>query len=94
MAETTVTTDVHQTLDVHRRLATQVTFDGEQSDLITDLFEISVSQILDFFGIRNVTCLANFASTGATDAKIAVKPISACCWGGMLIPAIRAICVL
>ena len=34
MAKTTVAPDVHQSLDVHRRLATQVTLDGEGSDLV------------------------------------------------------------
>jgi hypothetical protein len=69
MAKATVATDVHQTLDVHRRFATQITFDGEQSDLVTDLFEIAISQIFDLFSVIDLTSFANFASTGATDAK-------------------------
>ena len=69
MAKTTVATDVHQTLDVHGGLATQVTFNGEQSDLVANLFEIPVSQILDLLGISDIACLTDLASTGATDAK-------------------------
>jgi hypothetical protein len=69
MAESTVATDVHQTLDVHRRLTTQVTFDSELGDLIANFFQIRVRQILDLLGISNATSLANFASAGATDSK-------------------------
>jgi len=38
MTETAVATDVHQTLDVHGGFTTQVTFDGDTSDLIADFF--------------------------------------------------------
>ena len=69
MTETTVATDVHQTLDVHGGLAAQVTFDGEQCDLVADFFQIGVSQIFDFFAVRNTGGFANFASAGATNAK-------------------------
>src|SRR3954470_4349924 len=51
MAEAAIAADVHQSLDVHRRLATQVAFDGEESDLVADLFEIGVGQILDLLRI-------------------------------------------
>jgi hypothetical protein len=42
VAETTVATDVHQALDVHRGFTTQVTFDGEQGDLLTNFFQIAI----------------------------------------------------
>jgi hypothetical protein len=69
MTETTVATDVHQTLDVHGGFAAQVTLDGELSDLVADLFEISVRQILDLFGIGDATSFANLARAGATNAE-------------------------
>jgi hypothetical protein len=69
MTEATVAADVHQTLDVHRRFAAQVTFDGEQSDLVTDFFQVTVSQVFDFFGIGNLAGFANFASARAANAK-------------------------
>jgi hypothetical protein len=69
MAETTVATDVHQTLDVHRRLATQITLDRELRDVIPDFFQVRIGQIFDFLGISNATGFADFASAGATDTK-------------------------
>jgi hypothetical protein len=68
MTESTVATNVHQTLDVHGGFATQVTFNGEQSDLIANFFQISVGQILDLLGISDATSFADLASAGATDS--------------------------
>src|SRR5690606_37465056 len=67
MTEAPVAADVHQTLDVHRRLTTQVTLDGELGDLVADLFQIGVSQFLDLLGIVDAACVADLASTGAPD---------------------------
>jgi hypothetical protein len=53
MAETAVATDVHQTLDVHRGLAAQVTLDRHCADLVADLFQVPVGQVLDLLGVRN-----------------------------------------
>jgi hypothetical protein len=69
MAESAVATNVHQSLDVHGRLTTQITFDSELSDLIPDFLQITISQVFDLFGISNATGLADFASAGATDTK-------------------------
>jgi hypothetical protein len=69
VAESAVATNVHQTLDVHGGLATQVTFDSELGDLIANFFQIPVGQILDLLGISDATSFANFASAGATDSK-------------------------
>ena len=68
MTETTITTNVHQALDVHRRLSTQITFDSELCDLVTNFFQIGIGQFLDLFGISNATCFADFASTGTPNA--------------------------
>jgi hypothetical protein len=94
VAEAAIATDVHQTLDVHRGFAAQIAFDRELRDLIANLFKIAVRQIFDLLGVSDTSCFANLASAGATNAKNGVKPISACLCGGMLMPAIRAICVL
>src|SRR6476620_1565274 len=69
MTEAAVAADVHEALDVHRGFTTQITLNGEQADLLANLFEFGVRQILDLFCIGDVACLANLASTGATDAK-------------------------
>ena len=69
MTEAAVAADVHQTLDVHRGLATQVTLDGDTGDLVADFFQIRVGQILDLLGICNAAGIANLASARATDAE-------------------------
>ena len=69
MAKTAIAADVHQTFDVHRGLTTQITFDGEPGDLIPDFFQVSVAQILDFFGVIDLAGVADFASARAADAK-------------------------
>jgi hypothetical protein len=48
MAETTVATDVHQTLDVHRGFTAQVTFNGELLDLLANFFQIAIVRSLIF----------------------------------------------
>jgi len=53
VAETTVATNVHQTLDVHGCFATQVTFNGDQCDLIANFFQVAIRQIFDLLGISN-----------------------------------------
>jgi hypothetical protein len=42
MAKATLATDVHQTLDVHRGLAPQITFDGQLANRIANFFQITV----------------------------------------------------
>jgi hypothetical protein len=69
MAEATVATDVHQSLDVHGRFATQITFDGELTNLVADFFQVTVSQILDLLGIGDATSFANFSGAGATNPE-------------------------
>jgi len=69
MSETTVTTDVHQSLDVHGGFAAQITLDGEQVDLFADFFQLWVGQIFDLFGVVNATRHANFAGAGSANAE-------------------------
>lgn len=68
MTETAVATDVHQALDVHRGFATQITFQSHGIQEVTDLFQISVRQVLDLLGILDTACFADLASCSATDA--------------------------
>ena len=68
MAETTVATDVHQALDVHRGFTAQITFDGELSDLVANFFQITVREVLDLLGVLDATGFANLASAGTTNA--------------------------
>src|SRR4051812_47794114 len=69
MAKTPVATDVHQALDVHRGLATQVAFDGEERDLIANLLEVGVGQILDLLRILDAARFADLSSSSAADAE-------------------------
>lgn len=69
MTKTTVATDVHQPLDIHRGFTTQVTFNGELLNLLANFFQIAIRQILDLLGVSDASCFANLASAGATNAK-------------------------
>jgi hypothetical protein len=69
MAESAVAANVHQSLDVHGCLATQITFDRELSDLVPDFLQVTIGQVFDLLGIRNATGFADFASASASDSK-------------------------
>jgi len=69
MAEATVATMSIKRLMFMVVSTAQVAFNGELCDLITNSLQIGISQILDFFGVRNATGLANLAGAGATDAE-------------------------
>jgi hypothetical protein len=69
MAETTVATNVHQTLDVHGGFAAQIALNGEQCDLIADFFQICVSQIFDFFAVSNAAWLRKFCERGCDQCR-------------------------
>ena len=68
MAEPAVAAQVHQTLDVDRHLAAQITFDREATDLVTQALEVGVGQILDLPVERHTTVHADFLCGGAADA--------------------------
>jgi hypothetical protein len=69
MAETAIAANVHQSLDVHSRLTTQITLDCKLCDLVANFLQITIGQVFDLLGISNATCLTNFASASATDTK-------------------------
>src|SRR5512139_3811285 len=48
VAYASITTEVHQPLDAHRDLATQVPFHGDLADLAADRVEIRFGQVLHF----------------------------------------------
>ena len=59
VTDTPVRTQIHQTLDVHRRLTTQITFNCKRSDCGAQLHNLGLSQILDL-DVRGYSCrLAN-----------------------------------
>src|SRR6185369_8392894 len=67
VAEATIATQVHQALDVDRRFATQVTFDGELAHLFADLLEIGVGQVLDLLRAVDAAAVADLLRGRATD---------------------------
>jgi hypothetical protein len=87
MAETSVATDVHQALDIHRGFTTQVTLNGEQRS--DHGFSRSPSVRSLTFRVRDVACFADFASTCASDTKNCSQTNQRVL-AGILIPAIRA----
>ena len=68
MTETTITTDIHQPLNVHCGFATQIPLNNKLGNLLTNLFKIGIRQFLDLFRIHDTTCITNFTSTGSTNA--------------------------
>ena len=69
MTKTTVATDVHQSLDIHRGFTAQVTFNGELLNLLANFFQIAIRKILDLLAVSDASSFANFASAGASNAK-------------------------
>jgi hypothetical protein len=95
MTETTITTDVHQALDVHRGFTTQIAFNGELGHFITNFFKLMIGEIFDFLWNKSMPQASQILRARLRPTpKMAVRPISECFCGGMLIPAIRAILVL
>jgi len=69
MTKSTIAPNVHQTLDVHGGLTTEVTLNGELRDFVADFFQVPIGEVLDFFGVIDATRNANFARASATNAK-------------------------
>ena len=55
-----VATQVHQTLDVHGQLTTQVAFYDKLADFVTQFLEFVIVQVFDLFIGLNTRCIANF----------------------------------
>jgi hypothetical protein len=69
MAEPAIAANVHQTLDVHRGLATKITLDRKERNLIANLFQIAISEVFDFLRVIDPASFANFASARPTNTK-------------------------
>ena len=68
VTEAAIRAQVNQTLDRELNFTTQVTFNGELTDGVADLFKFRVVQILDLLGMFNAAGVQNLHSTGTTDA--------------------------
>jgi len=60
VAETTVATNVHQTLDVHGCFATQVTFNGDQCDLIAIEGDLRRETTMNIKRLMDIGCYRGF----------------------------------
>ena len=68
VAQATVATKVHQTLDVHLRVATQVTFDGVVFvDILTDFQDFSIRKFVDTTCGIDANSFADCSCRGVTD---------------------------
>jgi len=69
MAEATIAGEVHQTLDVHRGLATQIAFHGVTGvDRLTDLQHFLVGQVLHAASRREAELGGDFLGLGRANA--------------------------
>ncbi len=67
MTHAAVAAEVHQALDVHRDFTTQVAFDNEAADFVTQLFHVGLGQILDLPRAHDAGSVANLLSTRTAD---------------------------
>jgi hypothetical protein len=66
--QTTVATEIHQTLDVHRHFPTQIAFDGDLRKLAANAFHFRLGQVPDP-GFRGYPCSFTYLeSAGPADA--------------------------
>src|SRR5690606_7820379 len=77
VAHAAVDAEIHQPLDVHRVLATQVAFDGELADFVAQRIEPVFGQVLDLRRRVHAHRLAELARGGAADA-VDVRQGDAC----------------
>jgi hypothetical protein len=68
MAQSAIATEVHQPLDIHRDLPTQVALDRViPIDQLTDAQHVIVSQLMDTPLGRNANCAADLKGLGSAD---------------------------
>src|SRR5690606_7464198 len=63
-----VATQIHQSLDVHGYLTTQVTFNGEFTYLFTQTLDLSFVQVFNFHILSDTGCGTDGLGAGTTDA--------------------------
>ena len=80
-------------LDRELNFTTQVAFNREHANVFTDALQLGVGQILDLLVTGTPAASQILRARVRPMPKMAVRPISACCCGGMLMPAIRAMTV-
>ena len=68
MTQTTIATEVHQALDVHRNFTAQVTFNGELAHFVTQTVHVRIGQVLHFGGTTNAGCITDLLCASAADA--------------------------
>ena len=68
MTQATITTKIHQTLDVHRDLAAEVTLNSEFTDLFAKAIHFAIGQFLDLGRPFDTDRLANLLCAGPTNA--------------------------
>src|SRR5258706_1347398 len=69
VAHAPVTTEVHEPLDVHRRLAAQVPLDGELGNLLAQLVHLGVGKVLDLRGVLHPGRVADLARARTAHAE-------------------------
>ena len=74
MTKTSITPDVHKAFNIHRSFATKVTFNYESGNLVTNLFQIGITQILNLLRIWNAASVANLARSRTTNAINSCQP--------------------
>jgi hypothetical protein len=67
VSNTTVATEIHQSLDVHRRLAAKITLNHEICDCCTQVRDLRFSEIFHFRIGRNASRFANLRSACTSD---------------------------
>ena len=68
MADTAITTEVHQSLDIHGNRTAQVTFNGVLADRPANRLDFRLGQILDLYVRLDASVLANPARSDAPNA--------------------------
>lgn len=69
MAQTTVATEVHQTLDVHCDFAAQITFNSEFADFVTQTIHVRIGQVFHFCRTNDAGRITDFLCAGTADAE-------------------------
>jgi len=91
MANTPVTPQVHETLDVHGHLSAKIPFHGHLRDLVTKRVKLAVGEITDTSSPRHANGVAQLLCRGPADPIDVGQRDFRVLVSGILTPAIRAI---
>ena len=67
MTHAAITSQVHQALDIHRRLSTQITFDRQLGDFVADGIQIGLIQLTHLSRWVHASRVADLLCGGATN---------------------------